>query len=140
MEGLARRSALALGLAAAAAPTLVPSRAAMAQMHGPDEGREVAPGVRRVDLGQRESMIQGYKTVSMRDVVYQPGASTSNPTMNNDMVCHIVEGELTLNQGEGREFTAKKGDVWTCATGSPEAAKNTGNVVAIMRDTDLLSA
>ena len=140
MEGMDRRSALALGLAAAAAtPALATSRAAMAQMYGPDEGKELVPGVRQVDLSQREALISGYETVSMRDIVVQPGASIPKSAMENDMVCHMTEGELRVVQN-GEEFTAKKGDVWTCATGTEEEAENAGDVVAIMRVTDLLSA
>ena len=40
--------------------------------YAPSQGTEIAPGVRRVDLGKRESMIPPYKTVAMRDVVYEP--------------------------------------------------------------------
>jgi quercetin dioxygenase-like cupin family protein len=139
MEGLVRRSALALGLAAAATPALVSSRSASAQTYGPDEGKELVPGVRQVDLSQREALISGYETVSMRDIVVQPGASIPKSAMENDMVCHMTEGELQVVQN-GEEFTAKKGDVWTCATGTEEQAENMGDVVAIMRVTDLLSA
>ena len=139
METVARRFVLALGLAAAATPALARSRAAMAQTYGPDEGEELAPGVRQVDLSQRDSLISGYKTVSMRDIVVQPGASVPKSAMENDMVCHMLEGELSVVQN-GEEFTAKKGDVWTCATGTEEQAENTGSDVAIMRVTDLLSA
>jgi hypothetical protein len=41
------------------------------------------------NCGKYHSMIPAYKTVSIRDLVYQPGASTTNPTMGNDMVCHV---------------------------------------------------
>jgi len=53
-------------------------------------------------------MIPGYKTVSMRDLVYQPGAKTSNPSMPNDMVCHVPEGELRVKQSDGMEFVARR--------------------------------
>jgi hypothetical protein len=106
---------------------------------GSTEGREIAPGVRRIDYGKRDSQIQSYKTVALRDVVYQPGASSSNASMANDMVCHMLEGELTVNQGAGMEFVAKKGDVWSCIKGMPENGKNNGSTVAIMRVTDLIA-
>ena len=73
MEAIRRRSALALGLAAAAAPAIVSSRAAMAQAYGPDEGKEVAPGVREIEVSQREAIIPGYKTVKMLDLSSSPG-------------------------------------------------------------------
>ena len=136
MEHLNRRHAL-LGIAVAS--TFVPAGRATAQGSGPaTEGREIAPGVRRVDYTKRETMIPNYKTVSMRDNIYQPGASTSS-TMPNDMVCHMLEGELTVDTGSG-DNVYKKGDVWSCAKGMPERSKNTGSTVAIMRIIDLLPA
>ncbi len=108
---------------------------------GPAEGKEVAPGVRRIDYGKRESMIPAYKTVGLRDVTYQPGAGSTSPSMANDMVCHMLEGELTVNLGDGMEFVAKAGDVWSCRKGMPESGRNTdaGGGVAIMRVIDLIA-
>jgi hypothetical protein len=33
--------------------------------------------------------------------------------MMNAMVCHILEGEMRIEQ-EGKSFTAKKNYAWTC--------------------------
>ena len=134
MEDMTRRSAIALGLVATSA-AVVPGNA-IAQPYAATEGKEIAPGVRQVDLGKRQSMIARYKTVSMRDVVYQPKSKTSNPGMTNDMVCHCAEGELQIKQGPGMEFVVKKGDVWSCNKGLPEDTENTGASVAIMRVID----
>ena len=82
------------------------------------------------------SLIPGFKTVSMRDVIMQPGSKTAGPPMMNAMICHIPEGELRIEQ-EGKTFTAKKNFVWTCNKDTKEQAFNDGNVVAIMRITDL---
>jgi hypothetical protein len=41
-------------------------------------------------------MIPGFKTVSMRDIIMQPGSNTMGPPMPNPMVCHILEGEMRL--------------------------------------------
>jgi hypothetical protein len=101
-------------------------------------GREIAPGVRRVDYGKREAMFGGFKTVALRDHIYQPGAESKNAAMANDMVCHCLEGELQINQGPGMDFVVKKGDVWTCAKGMPENTRNAGTAVGIMRVADLL--
>jgi quercetin dioxygenase-like cupin family protein len=140
MEEIRRRSALALGLAAAASPAFALSRpAAAAETYSPDEGKEVAPGVRQVDLSKQEAMIPAYKAVSMRDIVFQPGSNTPNNTMKNDMVCHITEGELRVVQ-DGQEFRPKKGDVWSCAVGTTEQGWNEGEAVAIMRVIDLMTA
>ncbi len=135
MEHLNRRHAL---LSIAVASTLGSAGGAAAQSSGPTtEGREIAPGVRRVDHTKRETMIPNYKTVSMRDNIYQPGASTSGSSMPNDMVCHMLEGELIVDTGSGDNLY-KKGDVWSCAKGMPERSKNNGSTVAIMRTIDLL--
>ncbi len=142
MEDIQRRSAVMLGVATATAALAVP-KATTAETYGPNygpnDGRERAPGVRMVDISRRESMVPAYKTVSMRDIIYQPGAKTASPTMANDMVCHCLDGELHIDHGEGRQFVAKKGDVWSCAKGIPEAATNNGSTVAIMRVIDLLA-
>src|SRR5437870_11423242 len=138
MNKIDRRSALTIGLAAAASAVSVTERAA-AQPSTASAGKEIAPGVRQVDLGKRASMIPAYKNVSMRDVVYQPKAKTSNPGMKNDMVCHCAQGELRIKQGPGMEFVAKKGDVWSCNKGLPEDTENIGSGTSIMRVIDLLT-
>jgi hypothetical protein len=139
MEAIDRRSALAFGVATAATlPALLTPTSASAQRYRPDEGREIAPGVRRVDLTKRASEIPAYATVSMRDIVYQPGAKSDNPAMANDMVCHCLEGELLVNQGPDKQFVAKTGDVWSCMKGMPEANENKGSTIAIMRVIDLI--
>ena len=134
MEHLNRRHAL-IGLAVAS--TVVPAGRAIAQSSGTPEGREIAPGVRRVEYTKRETAIPNYKTVLLRDTIYQPGSSTSGASMSNDMVCHMLEGELTVDTGSG-DTLYKKGDVWSCAKGMPERSKNTGSTIAIMRVIDLL--
>ena len=142
MEDIQRRSAVMLGLATTTAALVAPPSATAetyGPSYGPGDGRERAPGVRMVDISRRESMVPAYKTVSMRDIIYQPGAKTASPTMANDMVCHCLDGELHIDHGEGRQFVARKGDVWSCAKGMPEAATNTGGTVAIMRVIDLLA-
>jgi hypothetical protein len=83
-------------------------------------------------------MIAEYKWVSMRDVVFQPGAKFSDPSKPNDMVCHIPEGELRIKQFNGMKFVAKKGDVWTCKKGMGEEVQNVSSTLAIMRIIDLL--
>src|SRR5712691_639314 len=74
MKNMNRRSALTLSLAATSA--VVVTKSATAQPYAPTQGTEIAPGVRQVDLTKRESMISSYKTISMRDVVYQPKAKS----------------------------------------------------------------
>ena len=139
MEHIDRRAALAFGFATAATlPALLTPTPAFAQRYRPDEGREIAPGVRRIDLTKRASEIPAYATVSMRDVVYQPGSKSENPAMANDMVCHCLEGELQVSQGPDTQFVAKTGDVWSCMKGMPETNVNHGSTIAIMRVIDLI--
>jgi quercetin dioxygenase-like cupin family protein len=137
MLDIDRRSALAIGFAGLSALVL-PEQAA-AQTYGPNEGKELTQGVRQVDLGERESLIPAYKKVHLRDIVLQPGAKTPDNAMMNDMLCHMTEGELAVVQND-KQFTVKKGDVWTCAKGiTTEGTQNKSNAVAIMRIIDLLT-
>src|SRR5215204_3409510 len=126
MVNIDRRSTLAFGITAASGLAMPGSVAAgMSGMFGAGgtaapEGREVAPGVRIIDYTKREAVIPAYKNVGMRDFVYQPGAKTNYPLMPNEMVCHMLEGELSVSHGAGMDFFFKKNDVWSCAKGQPE--------------------
>jgi quercetin dioxygenase-like cupin family protein len=134
MGDMDRRSVLSLGLASAAGifPLAADAQTASA-------GKELAPGVKQIDFGERDSMIPAYKKVRMRDIVISPGAHTPERDMMNDMLCHMTEGELAVVQNK-KEFTVKKGDVWSCAKGlNTEGTQNKGTTVAIMRIIDLLT-
>jgi hypothetical protein len=133
MQKVNQRSAVALGLAAASAAVVKPAAAQTTAY----QDMTPWPGVvvRAYD-GETPSLIPGFKTVSMRDVIMQPGSKTAAPPMMNAMVCHITEGELRIEQ-EGKTFTAKKDFVWTCNKDTKEQAFNDGRIVAIMRITDL---
>ena len=133
MQKVNRRSAVALGLAAASAAGL---RHAIAQTPGATE-TSPSPGVVVRSYGEERSLIPGFKAVTLRDVILQPGAKTQEGTeMMNAMICHIAEGELRVVQ-DGKTMTAKKNYVWTCNTGTKEHVVNDSNAVAIMRITDL---
>lgn len=132
MKTVDRRSALKIGLAAAAAAM---TRPAASQTMGYKDTQR-GPGVVQRTYGETPSMIPGFKAVSMRDIIVQPGSKTAGPPMINAMVCHITEGELRVEQ-EGKTFTAKKNFVWTCNKGTKEQVFNDGKVVGVMRITDL---
>jgi hypothetical protein len=134
MNNMNRRSAIALGMTVAAMPLMAGSAKAVPKAYGPDEGKELSPGVRLIELGKRESNIPAYKTVEMVDIVYQPGAADPpGEPMDADMVCNTIVGELEVTAGE-QKFTAKEGDVWACGKGSTkETAANKGSEVAVMR-------
>jgi hypothetical protein len=137
MKKINRRSALALGLAAASAAMVKSSAAQTATGIG---GKDASPYpgvvVRTYGDAATPSLIPGFKTVSMRDVIMQPGSKTAGPPMMNAMVCHVLEGEMRIEQ-DGMSWTAKRNYVWTCNKGTKEQAFNDSNAVAIMRITDL---
>jgi hypothetical protein len=134
MNNMNRRSAIALGMTVAAMPLMAGSAKAIPKTYGPDEGKELSPGVRLIELGKRDSNIPVYKTVEMVDIVYQPGAADPpGEAMEADMVCQTIVGELEVTAGE-QKFTAKEGDVWSCGKGSTkELASNKGSEAAVMR-------
>ena len=134
MQKVDRRSAVALGLAAASAAMVKP---AAAEGSGYKDTTPYPGVVVRAYDGETPSLIPAFKTVSMRDIIVQPGSKTpENQAMMNAMVCHITEGELQVVQ-DGKSFTAKKDFVWTCNKGTIEHVANDGGMVAIMRITDL---
>jgi hypothetical protein len=135
MNKFDRRSALAVWLAAASAAIIKP---AAAQTTGYKDTTPWPGVVVRAYDAETPSIIPGFKTVSMRDVIMQPGSKTMGPPMENAMVCHITEGELQLDQ-DGKQFTAKKNFVWTCNKNTKEQASNVSNAVAVMRITDLMA-
>ena len=137
MKKIDRRSALAFGLAAASAAMIKPAAAQTAAAIGWKDANPY-PGVTLRNYGDpaTASLIPGFKTVSMRDIIMQPGSKTAGPPMMNPMVCHILEGEMRIEQ-EGKSWTAKKNYVWTCNKDTKEQAYNESNAVAIMRITDL---
>src|SRR5512132_3622586 len=95
MTKVDRRSALAIGLAAASVAIVRPTAA---QTTGyKDTTRWPGVVVRAYD-GETPSLIPGFKTVSMIDVIMQPGSKTAGPPMMNAMVCLITEGELRIKQ------------------------------------------
>jgi len=135
MDKVDRRSALAIGFAAA---STIMAEPAASQAVDTSKDTSPWPGVVVRQYGENPSIIPGFKTVSMRDVIMQPGSKTEGPPMANPMICHVLEGELRLDQ-DGKVFTGKKNFVWTCNKDTKEQAFNDGNVVAIMRITDLMA-
>ena len=136
MQKVNRRSAVALGLAAASAAIVKPAASQTTEIVGKDT--TPWPGVVVRVYGETPAIIPGFKNVHLRDVIMQPGSKTMSPPMENAMVCHIAEGELRIEQEE-KTFTAKKNFVWTCNKNTKEQASNVSSVVAIMRITDLMA-
>ena len=136
MQKVNRRSAVALGLAAASAAMVKPAASQTTDIVGKDA--TPWPGVVVRVYSETPAIIPGFKNVQLRDIIMQPGSKTMGPPMENAMVCHITEGELRIEQ-EGKTFTAKKNLVWTCNKNTKEQATNASNTVAIMRITDLMA-
>jgi quercetin dioxygenase-like cupin family protein len=135
-----RRSVLALGASATAAPLLFSAaQAAAKKEYGPDEGKELHPGVRLIELGTFNSDIPAYKSITMVDIVFQPGAVAPVEPMDNDMVCHIAAGEFTIKKAD-KEFTVKEGEMYTCTKGKTDGATNISSVVGIHRIGILIAA
>ncbi len=140
MPGMNRRTAIAVGLTIAAASAVAPQ--AKAAMYGPEEGEplkiEGVEGVRLIALSERATMIPGFKTAKLLDLVFQPGAKFPVIAMDKPMICHLIEGELQITNN-GETFTAKKNEIWTCNAGGTEGAENTGSEPAVMRVAQLFA-
>ena len=132
MKGMNRRSTMALGLSAAASPLFIPAAAAATKEYGPNDGKELYPGVRLVELGTFNSDLPAYKSIFMVDIVFQPGAVAPESAMMDDMMCYIAAGEFMIKKAD-KEFTIKEGEMYTCAKGKTDMATNTGAGVGIHR-------
>jgi hypothetical protein len=76
----------------------------MAKEYGPNEGKELWPGVRLVELGKVPSEISAYKMVKVVDIVFQPkAAQPKEDVMDMDMVCYIAAGEFDVTK-RGQTF------------------------------------
>lgn len=141
MEDMNRRTAMALGLTAAAATPLVslPTPAAAA-MYGPEDGKELMPGLRQVVISEYPATFGGYAKVMVSDYIYAPGTAEPSSAMPNDMICQMMEGELMTKLRDEEGSVSKVGRVWTCAKGALEQNTNQSDAVAVMRTFDLLPA
>ena len=137
MGNLDRRSAITLGFAAASG-LAIPSPA-IAVTYDPDFGDEIAPGIRQVHLGSAASKLSGYTRISLRDLVFQPGANTYDPSSPNDMISHITDGWLRVRQGETEWIATSVYGPWTSPKGIKTVHKNPNADVAVMRIIDLLN-
>src|SRR5579883_2894185 len=104
MKSFNRRSTLLFGGSAALMPVLPAVAQTSGSRYGPNDGKEVAPGVRQVDLGESPYKLPTYSAITMRDIVMQPKSVTPDMPMPNDMVCHMVAGQLALNK-DGKDLT-----------------------------------
>jgi quercetin dioxygenase-like cupin family protein len=144
-ELMNRRSAVTLGLSAVAAAPLFASaltvKAAGAPNYGPNEGRELSPGRRLVEIGEIPSEMDAYKSIKVVDVVYQPGAADpKEAVMDVDMMCYILAGEFSIKKTGKEPYTVKEGDFYTCGKGKTDKAANIGSGVGIHRIAMLMPA
>jgi hypothetical protein len=131
-----RRLAL-MGLGAASAVLVTGALQAHGEQTADDQTTTLAKGVRQVVYGEGPSIIPGFKTVRLRDIVVEPGAKL-DPGPMHPMICHMTQGELEVTR-TNETFLAKPHRVWTCASGMTEGIVNKGATVAVMRITDLLA-
>ncbi|RWC07805.1 MAG: hypothetical protein EOS52_32240 [Mesorhizobium sp.] len=140
MKTMNRRSAIAPGVTAATvAPLFATATFAKTKKYGANEGKEIAPGVRVVEVGTGNSDIPAYKSISIVDVVFQPGAHAPQSVMDNDMVCTITSGAFTIKKAD-KEFKLKVGDMYTCSKGKTDEATNTSKEVGVHRIAVLVPA
>ena len=85
------------------------------------------------------SMIPGIAKVRVREVTFQPGAS-STAKMQDAMICECTQGALEITQDNDKPFVAKTGHMWTCNVGTIEISANKGSTPATMRVIDLMKA
>lgn len=85
------------------------------------------------------SMIPGIAKVRVREVTFQPGAS-SKAKMEHAMICECTQGTLEIGQDDHKSFVAKTGHIWTCNVGTIEITANKGSTPATMRVIDLMKA
>jgi hypothetical protein len=137
MEDLDRRSALAFGLFAAGGIAFPCT--AVAGTHEPDRGTEIAPGVRQIELGYRISGLPGYKAISMRDLVFQPGTNTYDPSTPNDMVCQLIEGYLRVRHGGSEWIAHTRTGPWAFQKAASVAYRNLSPDPATVRVIDLIA-
>ncbi|MCJ9729555.1 hypothetical protein [Bradyrhizobium sp. PRIMUS42] len=145
MSEIDRRSALML-VVATMGTALVAADPSVAQPYRPDEGKEFAPGVRLVEVSEREAMhgrdsvLPAYKRIQVVDIDFRPKITLKDDAMRNDVVCQCIDGEMRLDHRDDHPFTVKKNDVWTCVKGEPEDTENIGRNAAIMRVINLIPA
>ena len=85
MENVNRRTALVLGLAAASVPAAGVGPA-VAQTTGAPTDKTLGPGVVERMYGQVPSMIPGFKTVQLRDIIFQPKSQTHDFFFDIDLL------------------------------------------------------
>src|SRR5258708_28347028 len=103
MNKINRRSALAIGLAAASAGMVKPAAPQTTDIVGKDA--TPWPGVVVRVYGETPAIIPGFKNVQLRDIIVHPGSKTMGPPMMTAIVCHITEGDLRIAQA-AKTFSA----------------------------------
>jgi hypothetical protein len=78
-----------------------------------------------------QDLLIRWRRMKGREALWIPGTDHAGIATQT-----VVEKRVMKEEGKRRtdfareEFTAKKGDVWTCATGTEEESENAGEVVA----------
>ena len=141
MDDINRRSALALGMTAGSLLLVgMPQTASAAEGEmAAESGEALPPGVTMQVLFEGSTTLPGYNKIRLEDYTFQPGSGFPEGSMSNAMFCHIVEGELQVVL-DGKEFTAKQNDVFTCNVGTKEKDTNVSDKAALMRILHLMAS
>ncbi len=103
------------------------------------QGIESKGKIDRKSMEPVASMIPGIAKVRVREITFQPGAS-SKAKMQHAMICECTKGTLEITQDNHKPFIAKTGHIWTCDIGTIEATANKGSIPGTMRAIDLMKA
>jgi hypothetical protein len=104
----------------------------------PTAGRRSRPAC-QIELGYRISGLPGYKAISMRDLVFQPGTNTYDPSTPNDMVCHLIEGYLRVRHGGSEWIAHTRTGPWAFQKAASVAYRNLSPDPATVRVIDLIA-
>ena len=137
MQDITRRSAVALSLAAAA--SVPPEARAQGAGGGASQFKETqrGPGVVQRDYTQERSLVPGFQTVSMRDLILEPGAMFK-PAMPMANAMSATPQKASYRSTRTGARSLHQHFTFGPATRAPRSDPRTeGNVRAVMRITDL---
>jgi uncharacterized cupin superfamily protein len=137
---LDRRSTLGLG-AALIATTAASARATEPPVaeYWPPSGEEMPPGVRELFISRCDVALSTYQTFWMTDLILEPGATTHDDMVPNDMLMVIQKGYLDIQQN-GRKLHLHPGHLWAVPKGASLHRINTSSDSTVVRVIDLLEA
>lgn len=134
-----RRATFGAGLLALSG-LLGPARARGASIgpYGPESGTELAPGVREVQLDEREIELGAYRRIVLVDLIFQPGAGIVVDPVPADAVYLGRSGLLRIELDERGSFVLKSDRLLGASRGAVGRLSNPGAEPAVLRVVELL--